>query len=264
MRRISFFIALFFIFNYGFSQSEDTAIAIVYYQYAQVTDTNNLSGFYKENMVLYLGKNSSVFKSREKEIQDSIFQNNYGANPGSLYGSKHVSTNEYFKFYKQNKLISLRRLLNNYIIEDSIPQIKWTLLNDKKILHGFACQKAIGGFKGRTYEVWFTAEIPVSNGPWKLGGLPGLIIEAQDIKKQVIFKFSGYTRYPRNDKMIVLPKNAIKTTEAKFARLLDAAMENPAVFLQNSPNLNGKFTITSMPKPAKLKKPNNPIELTKQ
>lgn len=262
MKKIFFVAVSFFTFNSCFSQIEDTATMIVYYQYAQILDTNNLSDFYKENMVLYLGKRSSVFKSRDKEINDSIFEKNYI--PGESINSKHFSPNEYFKFYQQNKLISLKKFLNNYIIEDTIPSIKWTLTSDEETLHGFSCQKAIGGFKGRTYEVWFTSEIPVSNGPWKLGGLPGLIIEAHDTKNQVLFSFSGYNRHSPKDKFIILPSNAIKTTEAQFRRLLDAASNDPAAFLQNSPNLHGKVTNITMPKVPKHKKPNNPIELSEQ
>ena len=32
----------------------------------------------------------------------------------------------------------------------------------------FDCQKAECDFRGRRWEAWFTPEIPVSEGPWKL------------------------------------------------------------------------------------------------
>ena len=37
----------------------------------------------------------------------------------------------------------------------------------------FDCQKAECDFRGRRWEAWFTTEIPVGEGPWKLRGLPG-------------------------------------------------------------------------------------------
>ena len=33
-------------------------------------------------------------------------------------------------------------------------------------------------FRGRDWKVWFSEEIPLPLGPWKLGGLPGLILAA--------------------------------------------------------------------------------------
>jgi GLPGLI family protein len=73
-----------------------------------------------------------------------------------------------------------------YVIENS-KNIKWKLLDETKKLNNFLCQKASCDFRGRTYTAWFTIDIPVSLGPWKLNGLPGLILEAYDSKNQVHF-----------------------------------------------------------------------------
>jgi GLPGLI family protein len=43
---------------------------------------------------------------------------------------------------------------------------------------GMECHYAKTKFRGREWKVWFTEEIPVSLGPWKLNGLPGLILKA--------------------------------------------------------------------------------------
>lgn len=40
-------------------------------------------------------------------------------------------------------------------------------------LLGFKCKSATAEFRGRKYKVWYTMEIPIPIGPWKLGGLPG-------------------------------------------------------------------------------------------
>ena len=69
-------------------------------------------------------------------------------------------------------------------VKDTARIISWELLNETKNINSFHCQKARGHFRGRTYTVWFTNDIPVSLGPWKLNGLPGLILEATDSLNQ--------------------------------------------------------------------------------
>lgn len=66
-----------------------------------------------------------------------------------------------------------------FLYEDTLPNINWVISEERKTVGGFITQKAIGGHRGRVYEVWFAPEIPIAYGPWKLGGLPGLILEAE-------------------------------------------------------------------------------------
>lgn len=56
----------------------------------------------------------------------------------------------------------------------------WTFGDDQKEICGYPCQEAKTSYGGREWTVWFAPSIPSNAGPWKLGGLPGLIMEAQD------------------------------------------------------------------------------------
>lgn len=78
---------------------------------------------------------------------------------------------------------------NPYRIEEELPQIKWQLLEENKSIEGIRVRKARGRFRGRNYTAWFAPDIPLHNGPWKLGGLPGLILEAYDDDRLVVFLF---------------------------------------------------------------------------
>lgn len=64
---------------------------------------------------------------------------------------------------------------------------RWSITQEEIIILGYRCLKAIGSYRGRIYTAWFTYEIPMNAGPWKLGGLPGLILKAFDEKGEYIF-----------------------------------------------------------------------------
>jgi hypothetical protein len=83
-----------------------------------------------------------------------------------------------------NKSIKLRQTkvgpLDPFSIDDDWKTIDWKVFKNKKKIAGYNCQKAVGYFRGREYTVWFTEEIKNHYGPWKLFGLPGLIVKASD------------------------------------------------------------------------------------
>lgn len=74
--------------------------------------------------------------------------------------------------------------------EEPIPNLDWEMLPGDSTICGYPCQKARVTFRGRTWTVWYTLELPYSDGPWKLCGLPGLILKAEDSKRD--FLFSAY------------------------------------------------------------------------
>ena len=59
------------------------------------------------------------------------------------------------------------------------PDIAWTLTDDTLTVSSYRCQQATATFRGVAWTVWYTEEIPSSAGPWRLRGLPGLIVKAE-------------------------------------------------------------------------------------
>ena len=59
------------------------------------------------------------------------------------------------------------------------PDIVWTLTDDTLTVGGYFCQQATATHRGVAWTVCYTEEIPSSAGPWRLRGLPGLIIKAE-------------------------------------------------------------------------------------
>lgn len=61
-----------------------------------------------------------------------------------------------------------------------LPQITWRLSEEEQTVCGYTCRRADARFGGRNWTVWYAPEIPLATGPWKLNGLPGLILKATD------------------------------------------------------------------------------------
>ena len=104
-------------------------------------------------------------------------------------GYKQDSTGNTYFFDFLNNELTVREIvfIRPYLYQEPIPRIKWQISNEQKEIGKFTCIRADGEFRGRKYTAWFTTEIPVPLGPWKLNGLPGLILEAYDSKQEVSF-----------------------------------------------------------------------------
>ena len=77
---------------------------------------------------------------------------------------------------------------------DTLNAQQWTMTDSTREVLGYTCQQATADFRGRHWTAWFATDIPVSDGPWKLGGLPGLILEAYDKSHQYTFIAVGLER----------------------------------------------------------------------
>lgn len=59
-------------------------------------------------------------------------------------------------------------------------ELKWEIQTDSTAtVLGYECFMATTHYHGREWKGWFAPEIPVQDGPWKLQGLPGLILKAE-------------------------------------------------------------------------------------
>lgn len=67
-------------------------------------------------------------------------------------------------------------------------EFDWQICDSTKTVLGYQSYMATCNYHGREWVVWFTPDIPISDGPWAFCGLPGLILNAQD--KDGLFSFS--------------------------------------------------------------------------
>jgi len=65
-----------------------------------------------------------------------------------------------------------------YETQEGRKPIAWTLSDDTLTVAGYLCKTATCQLHGRKWTVRYSEDIPTSAGPWKLCGLPGLVLKA--------------------------------------------------------------------------------------
>jgi GLPGLI family protein len=238
-----------------------------------VLDSVEKSKIHTETMVLYANNYKSAFLSYTKKIEDSVklIELDSMIKTKTIVSQKRTRTTStaIYREINNDTVYTIQNYLTkDFLIKNYQPKIKWHLLSDSvKKINNYSCIKATCYFKGRNYDVWFTPEIPIPFGPWKLSGLPGLILEATDTKNEISFianEINNIT-YPNN--LIALPKNYIITTNAAFDKFKEYYTNNPEealkVILGNNDFSLKIITEKENNKPTKkMLKPANPIELT--
>lgn len=119
-------------------------------------------------------------------------------------------------------------------------EIEWQLGDSTKNVLGYECTMAETNYHGRHWTVWFTTEIPIPDGPWKLCGLPGLILEASESDGLYSFVATGLERTDKEMYPIWLPKKYKKMERKKLLKTYREYRNNSGLMtkmiLNNSPS----------------------------
>ena len=115
-----------------------------------------------------------------------------------------------------------------YVVEAPIDNIDWTLVEDsvKKVL-GYDRIMATADYHGRKWTAWFTPEIPLQAGPWKLAGLPGLILEADADNGVYSFVATGIQNTTRQISQVYLADRYEKVSRKDLLKAQRSFLDNP-------------------------------------
>ncbi|MGC4130584.1 MAG: GLPGLI family protein [Bergeyella sp.] len=199
------------------------------------TDSLNTDSKFSETLILYIGNNKSIFQSEKKAMIDSIMAS-------TLFQSSPQNLN-YKPFFRVNNVI-LKDLTKDEIIfseildkvnmgyKENISEImNWKLENESKEILGYKCKKATTYFRGRNYVAWYTEKIPISNGPYKFGGLPGLILELSDVKLNFHYKLIQIINKPKkilyDEKLLLVDRKRLLQTKINLLKRNSNAKINP-------------------------------------
>jgi len=115
---------------------------------------------------------------------------------------------------KPNKMFSNRE--KNESKQDSVPQ-------EKDSTQGKSLLSKIENPEDRIITVWYTPEIPISQGPGPYWGLPGLILEVNTGRTAILC--SKLILNPEKKEVVEEPSKGKKVTQAEYDEVMAKKME---------------------------------------
>jgi GLPGLI family protein len=194
---------------------------------------------FEKNYVLSFNTVESIYSEEEKLAAPKPSSN------GVTVSFSGGADSKYYKNFKTKQYITdLDIFGKEFLVVDSLPKFNWVMTGDEKKIGNYTCSKALiiipvteedlkeyeeykkKAESGKTtfftpsepieriIEAWYTMEIPVSNGPDKYWGLPGLILELHE--GETTFLCSKIVLNPQEKIEIKAPKNGKKVTQKEF------------------------------------------------
>jgi len=151
---------------------------------------------YIDQQRLDIGKHLMKYYSDFLFCSDSVIANWSKTHPGArsvprFHGNGGKDSDTWSEYEYSDIFISGGKLTeyatmpqwlesNNSYYAEPYPLQQWQMGAEMQTILGHRCQKATCHWRGRDFVAWFAPGIPVKAGPWKFGGLPGLILKLQD------------------------------------------------------------------------------------
>lgn len=136
------------------------------------------------------------------------------------------------KDFKKNILSeSAKVFTDSYVYKEEMPTFVWEKKTATNNICGFICKEATTTFRGRTWNVWYSEEIPQKDGPWKFSGLSGMILKAESEDKEISFE-AIWVEKQTVDILNDIRQNDYKTSREKLLKMQKTYSDNSKQIIQ--------------------------------
>lgn len=227
------------------------------YKMTSQLDSTDKESVESEYMTLLSGQEQSLFCATRYLLMDSAItaESAKGNNAGPSMGFFQANgTHNSLVIFKDTSSIITFNNASRFIVPATIyrytepkAELHWTILEDTLSIGSVRCQKATVNFGNRNWIAWFAPSIPISDGPYKFCGLPGLIFKIYDVQQYWNFDLVTLSNKSTTVKINFLNKipKSIKNKQAylalkKYSRdnrfqldlLSGTKFSNPATFIK--------------------------------
>ncbi|MGX5684823.1 GLPGLI family protein [Chryseobacterium cucumeris] len=220
------------------------------YQVTMKPDAENKTDIKTENAYLDISPEKSVFYSENRIKRDSIMQKAFQSGGGRVSINRDqmegLRTNISYSIEKdktnQKTYFKDRIGRDIYSYEEDRP-LNWKIEPETRKIGEYKVQKAETDFGGRKWTAWFTTDLPYQDGPYKFGGLPGLIVKVEDDKGDYSFDLM------KNYKIAEFPTlnqfgNTLKVKRTDYIKQQQKFKADPMSFMSQSGGGQGGFSST--------------------
>lgn len=247
-----------------------TARFRVQYEVRFLADTAGQEKPIEETMILEAGGGTSKFYSYGKYLCDSVYNADLANKASQETINQHLNqyatsrmTEVICKGFPAGCITTQNSVagFNRIRYEEKLEWPQWTLTEETDTLLGSPCRRAECDFRGRHWTAWFAEDIAASEGPWKLGGLPGLILKACDSEGHYRFTATGIELCRNRLPITVRLKNYEQVSRKQYRKIHERYYDDPVGFINGSqPGISMTVTDRNGNKIRPRAIPHNPIE----
>jgi GLPGLI family protein len=208
---------------------------------------SRVSKCYSQYYVEHSGEALRLMKNGAQVIPGSVHKGYYGYEVFKNYPSENKVTVTELGYFLGAK----------YIYEEDAAVFDWQLHDEFMDLLGHNCQKATVSFRGREWTAWFAADIAASGGPWKFGGLPGIILRIYDSQHHYVWDCVGIDRALWHEPIKFYNIDFTRISRKELDMLFREMHKNEAAYMRSA----GGGIIRMMPDGTSAKENNSPQEL---
>lgn len=235
------------------------------YQLSYSKNKNDIQDKGYSIMTLDLSENCSRFCNIDAQKKDSLLYWDLKVlSPTEILGNKSRYRSKdpkyaIFKNYPEKDVLTYcSKIVDQYYQYKEKPIFNWKLTNESDTIIGYHCLKATCNYGGREYIAWFTPDIPVSDGPWKFSGTPGLILSVADTEGHYSFKCVGIKQMKATSvKILFADRDYISCKKKEFQQAENSSKQDLVKYINNTTGIS----ITRASSVNKSKFVYNPIEL---
>ena len=123
-------------------------------------------------------------------------------------------------------------MTGHFYYTEPLDDMAWEITDSAKTILGYECFMATADYHGRHWTAWFTPEIHIQDGPWKLHGLPGLILEASESTGQHHFTANGLETSNAEIRPIYNKERFDKTSRIEMLKMERNGRDNGAAIVK--------------------------------
>lgn len=135
-----------------------------------------------------------------------------------------INPDQYFGNIVSNKIFVLRTF-NNQDYKIPFEKLNWQFHQETKEIEGFLCYKATALDRNKNeITAWFSSKIPQNIGPNEAIGLPGLVLELNYTKYNLVAKKISFEINPKHLEKKMNPKS-VEISQEEFIKIVNKTRE---------------------------------------